>query len=186
MRRNTDAIVPYDASEFTGADEEEMAHATDSDTESSVDFTDPSGDEEDIELLPGPRPSHVSMAEEDWDKIEAEDVQDDAWAKAFIWSDLESVVARFESVTIVTLQVLIEGKLLLTTHGKEDQIDYWWSRSLAVRDANLSLSSCLSQGFTSTRLGRKSARCRKSQQQTKIRVAVSIQRETIADGVSVG
>ena len=28
-----------------------------------------------------------------------------------------SVVARFESVTIVTLQSLIEGSLLLTTHG---------------------------------------------------------------------
>jgi hypothetical protein len=41
----------------------------------------------------------------------------DSWAKAFIWTDSESVVARFDSVMIVTLQYLVEGKLLLTTHG---------------------------------------------------------------------
>ena len=45
------------------------------------------------------------------------DNDEDAWAKGFIWTDGESVVARFDSVLIVTLQYLIEGKLLLTTHG---------------------------------------------------------------------
>ena len=41
----------------------------------------------------------------------------DGWAKAFVWSEGESVVARFESVTIVSLQTCVEGKILLTTHG---------------------------------------------------------------------
>lgn len=138
MRRNTDAFNPHNVTDDAGADEDE-ATMTDSDTESSVDFAEPSVDGEDIELLPGPRLSNLSVPEDDWDHIEAEDVEDDAWAKAFIWSDLESgmlihsfvltwfvpfssvlcsaVVARFESVTIVTLQSLIEGSLLLTTHG---------------------------------------------------------------------
>ena len=90
MRRNTEAINPYNATDYAGGDEDEP-HMTDSDNESSsVDFTDTAGDEEDIELLPDPRPSNASVPEEDWDKIEAEDVEDDAWAKAFIWSDLES------------------------------------------------------------------------------------------------
>ena len=41
----------------------------------------------------------------------------DAWAKTFIWSSSESVVARFEKVSIVSLQTITEGRLLLTTHG---------------------------------------------------------------------
>ena len=49
------------------------------------------------------------------DLIENLDV--DAWAKTFIWSSSESVVARFESVSIVSLQTITEGRLLLTTHG---------------------------------------------------------------------
>jgi PH domain associated with Beige/BEACH len=117
MRRNTEAIVPYDASVLAGCEEDEIGNMNDSDTESSIDYTEPSEDEGDVALLPKPRPQIGSAPEEDWDKIEAEDLQDDAWARAFIWSDFESVVARFESVTIVTLQSLIEGKLLLTTHG---------------------------------------------------------------------
>ena len=117
MRRNTEAIVPYDASEFGGGDEDEVTHVNDSDTESSIDLTEPSGDDEDVESLDDKRVPGGFTPEEEWDKIEAEDLEDDAWAKAFIWSDFESVVARFESVTIVTLQSVIEGKLLLTTHG---------------------------------------------------------------------
>jgi PH domain associated with Beige/BEACH len=117
MRRNTEAIVPYDAAVLAGSEEDDMGNMNDSDTESSIDYTEPSEDEGDLELLPKPRPPVGSAPEEEWDKIEAEDLQDDAWARAFIWSDFESVVARFESVTVVTLQSLIEGKLLLTTHG---------------------------------------------------------------------
>jgi len=52
--------------------------------------------------------------------VEDEDAQivdSDAWAKVFIWSDSESIVARFDGVMIVTLQTITEGNLLLTTHG---------------------------------------------------------------------
>lgn len=63
--------------------------------------------------------------DEGWDKIESEEINQhvdamgdvDGWAKAFVWSEGESVVARFESVTIVSLQTCVEGKILLTTHG---------------------------------------------------------------------
>jgi Beige/BEACH domain/PH domain associated with Beige/BEACH/WD domain, G-beta repeat len=41
----------------------------------------------------------------------------DAWARTFIWSESEAVVARFDSVVVVTLQYLVEGKILLTTHA---------------------------------------------------------------------
>jgi hypothetical protein len=61
---------------------------------------------------------------DEWDKIDTEEIKDvdadgdiDGWARAFIWSDSESIVARFESVMIVSLQVFVQGKLLLTTHG---------------------------------------------------------------------
>lgn len=117
MRRNTEAIVPYHAAEFAFGDEDEMVHVQDSDTESSVEVTEPVDDDEGVDLLEADRISDEPPPEEEWDKIEAEELEDDAWAKAFIWSDFESVVARFDLVTIVTLQTLIEGKLLLTTHG---------------------------------------------------------------------
>lgn len=119
MRRNAEAIVPYDAREFAGGDDEDdTTRMNDSDTESSVDLTEPSEDGDDTALLDdGIGESGDSVHEEDWDKIEAEDLEDDAWAKAFIWSDFESIVARFESVMIVTLQSCVEGKLLLTSHG---------------------------------------------------------------------
>ena len=46
------------------------------------------------------------------------DIEDtDGWARAFVWSDNESVVARFDNVVMVNLQYLVDGKLLLTTHG---------------------------------------------------------------------
>jgi hypothetical protein len=48
---------------------------------------------------------------------DAEIVDADAWAKVFIWSETESIVARFESIMVVTLQTIREGNLLLTTHG---------------------------------------------------------------------
>ena len=57
-------------------------------------------------------------AADDDDDSEYEKVEDiDAWAKVFIWTDTESVVARFDDVTIVTLRTITEGRLLLTTHG---------------------------------------------------------------------
>jgi PH domain associated with Beige/BEACH len=62
--------------------------------------------------------------DEGWDKIDTEEIKDvddeggtDSWATAFIWAESESIVARFEPVTIVSLQTFVEGKVLLTTHG---------------------------------------------------------------------
>lgn len=62
--------------------------------------------------------------DEEWDRIETdeylhvnEDGDVDAWARLFIWSDGEAIVARFEPVIVVTVQTSVEGKLLLTTHG---------------------------------------------------------------------
>lgn len=72
------------------------------------------------------RSSNVDDSEhdEEWDKIDSEEIRGvdaeggtDAWAKSFIWSDNESVVARFESVMLVSLRSYVEGHLLLTTHG---------------------------------------------------------------------
>ena len=65
-----------------------------------------------------------SEYEDEWDKIDSKEIAHvdaegdvDGWARAFIWSEHETVVARFESVMIVSLQVYVTGKLLLTTHG---------------------------------------------------------------------
>ena len=62
--------------------------------------------------------------EDEWDKIDTEEIEHvdvhgdgDGWARAFVWSENESVVARFEPVMIVTLQTYVEGKLLLTSHS---------------------------------------------------------------------
>jgi len=120
MRRNAEAIVRYDAQDFAGVDDDDdTSDMIDSDTESSVDNTDISDEDGKVALFNLPENAIDSVQEEaeDWDKIEAEDLEDDAWAKAFIWSDFESVVARFDSVTIVTLETLVEGKLLLTNNG---------------------------------------------------------------------
>lgn len=117
MRRNTEAIVPYDARREYYDDDEERREGAESDTESSADFIETSEDGDGAVLFGEIRDTAESVPEEDWDKIEAEDLEDDAWARAFIWSDCESVVARFESVTIVSLRFLVEGKLLLTSHG---------------------------------------------------------------------
>jgi hypothetical protein len=46
-----------------------------------------------------------------------EETDRDAWAKSFVWADMESVVARFDDVEVVTLRKISTGKLLLTSHG---------------------------------------------------------------------
>ena len=62
--------------------------------------------------------------DEEWDKVDTDEIVDvdidggsDSWAKAFIWAEGESVIARFEPVMIISLQSFVEGKVLLTTHG---------------------------------------------------------------------
>ena len=45
------------------------------------------------------------------------DLQEDEWAREFIWSKDERVVSRFEAVSVVTLQTITDGDILLTSHG---------------------------------------------------------------------
>lgn len=115
MKRNTDAFVPYGGAENpldiedderdqgeTGIESElENGDYTESETETTFDESLADGLDE-------------KKADHDESKTK-DDI--DAWARTFIWSDNESVVARFESVMVVTLQYFVEGKLLLTTHG---------------------------------------------------------------------
>lgn len=119
MKRNAEAFVPLGETVVTEEEEEK----------------DPD-DQIDEDMIPGskcqPLPdtqvaSTMDASEFDAtvaDEIDEDDVATsspvddiDAWAKAFIWSESESVVARFDSVVLVTLQYEVEGKLLLTTHG---------------------------------------------------------------------
>ena len=64
----------------------------------------------------------------DWDETDQEalrhlaekseeEVDRDAWARAFIWSAGEHAVQNFNSVVLVTLETTTDGELLLTTHG---------------------------------------------------------------------
>lgn len=122
MRRNVEAFTLKEATESTSdvegsEDDSSVTHASDGESSTGVESVDPSFKEE--------AAVEESEHEEGWDKIDTEEIKDvdaegadiDAWAKAFIWSDNESVVARFEHVMIISLQVYVEGMLLLTTHG---------------------------------------------------------------------
>jgi hypothetical protein len=130
MRRNAEAFVVRDSlddgegTEVTDDDSFQW-HASDGDSSlgimQSVSENEPAdeGAEEEIEA------TLIEIEnDEGWDKITTDEVNDvnaegdvDGWARAFIWSDSELVVARFEPVAIVSLQTYIEGKVLLSTHG---------------------------------------------------------------------
>ena len=117
MKRNSEAFVPYDVTDIADGEDDERDN-DEGDIESSHQVGDPA--------LSSAVTDHGSFDDE---KVEDEDtdnrvgadvdadVDADAWAKAFIWSDGESVVARFDSVMVVSLQSLVTGKVLLTTHG---------------------------------------------------------------------
>lgn len=124
MKRNVDAFKPQN---IDVPDDDEEKDADDFEAGSEMMRADPVP----VGLGDGGRaPSNTNLeiaaeaigtdASEDMD-FEApahEDANDiDAWAKSFIWTDNESVVARFDSVMIVSLQYVIAGNLLLTTHG---------------------------------------------------------------------
>jgi hypothetical protein len=113
MKRNSAAIVPYNEEEDNADNEEEYGDASaenpvglDASTaQSDLDVTETEASDiyDDVESVASEKPREEDDA--------------DAWAKAFIWSDSESVVARFDKVMVVTLQYLVEGKLILTSHG---------------------------------------------------------------------
>jgi hypothetical protein len=116
MKRNTDAFVPQ--SERI-ENEEEFKENDDIEPEPAGDPVEDSKPADESEYDPS---TYTYDEENDEDHTVAANDSDglediDGWAKAFIWSDNESVVARFDSVMVVTLQYLVEGKLLLTTHG---------------------------------------------------------------------
>lgn len=128
MRRNPSAYVPYKEEEEDYADDtddiESEEHSAagddrevpdgDSGAKSSADQDNPALEEMESNAVDG----DDSVLEEDEafeDLVASSDI--DAWAKAYIWSSAESVVARFENVSIVALQTITEGRLLLTTHG---------------------------------------------------------------------
>jgi hypothetical protein len=116
MKRNTEAFIPQ--SERIES-EEEFKESEDIEPEPSGDALEHSKPAEESEFDPS---TYTYDEENEADNTVATSASDgieniDAWAKAFIWSDNESVVARFDSVMVVTLQYLVEGRLLLTTHG---------------------------------------------------------------------
>jgi hypothetical protein len=127
MRRNAEAFVvnddlPDESPDDSGTDEDSHQHQA-SDGDSSIEIDDVANESVSLnssEENPAPEVDN----DEGWDKISTEEIGDvdeegdgDGWAKAFIWFDTESIVARFEPVIIVSLQTYVEGKVLLSTHG---------------------------------------------------------------------
>jgi hypothetical protein len=129
IRRNSEAFIVVDsAADSDSIDDDSLLPASEdtSDGESTTDL-ESSTDADSVDPVDVETPKNEadeSEHDEGWDKIDTEEIQHvaadgdvDGWAKAFIWSDTESVVARFEPIMIVSLQRYVEGKILLTTHG---------------------------------------------------------------------
>lgn len=108
-------------------DEEE-----DSDSEESKDYSTSSESSADSDGLSiGPMSddeNHIpGQLITDWDRIEGDDVilekkEDDLngsylWAKEYIWQKGEKLLHYFENVQIVTVQTIITGELVLTSHS---------------------------------------------------------------------
>lgn len=116
MKRNVDAFKPQNVNEVL--DDENFGNE-DTDFDMNGDETDASRQQEGN---PDANSENINAFEEDEavsspEPSQAVNNDTDAWARAFIWSENETFVARFDSVMIVTLQFLVEGKLVLTTHG---------------------------------------------------------------------
>lgn len=132
MRRNADAFIVENPVMDCEPVEDDTMHAV-SDSEGSTDLelvsdtesNDVFGrkDADDTSANSDGNPDEVQRDEE-WDKIGASDIDNigadgdiDGWAKIFMWSESESVVARFENVMLIELRSYTEGKVLLTNHG---------------------------------------------------------------------
>lgn len=128
MRRNAEAFIVSDSQDEMDARDDESSVLFTSDGESSTDVESST----EADSIDGSGSNQDALQDfrfddeqdEGWDKIDSEEIQDvdadgesDTWAKAFVWADGESVVARFEPAMIVSLQTVVEGKILLTTHG---------------------------------------------------------------------
>jgi hypothetical protein len=128
VRRNADAFVPHgeigdvdvEDENFEDIDETHPKSASEQDNDdlASTDCTDSVTANETNQAPDGATALDVFV--EDGIKEVAESthsLDEDAWAKTFIWASSEAVVARFEAVSVVSLQTITEGRLLLTTHG---------------------------------------------------------------------
>lgn len=122
MKRNLEAFAPLTESPENEEEEEKDADEIDDHDEVTVPDSNKNQlnimaqgggnlEESEFDATVGGELDDTTIAE----SKQANDI--DAWAKAFIWSENESVVARFDSVMVVTLQYVVEGQLLLTTHG---------------------------------------------------------------------
>jgi len=125
MRRNAEAFALHEMSDDGEVTDDDSSQQQASDGESSVEF-DETETETDSEHNTTVDDSVLRKFDTDasWDKITSDDVggfddegDADGWAKAFVWSEGETVVAHFEPVMTISLQTYVEGKLLLTTHN---------------------------------------------------------------------
>lgn len=128
MRRNAAAFIVDDGQSVTSQDDGSSQLRSDGDStvelESSTDGDSCGNADTMLEeiLIHDTLPNDEQ--DEEWDKVDTEEIVDvdidggtDSWAKAFVWAEGESAIARFEPVMIVSLQSFVEGKVLLTTHG---------------------------------------------------------------------
>ena len=118
VKRNA-AYVPYKAGtvmedeEDVGMDEN-MCHPTVlKDGHDLVDAGDGFAEEESKVV----EPASANDVEAEDCNVEKAVVDEDFWAKSFVWTDMESVVARFDDIELVTVRTISVGKLLLTSHG---------------------------------------------------------------------
>ncbi|GKY94790.1 hypothetical protein MPSEU_000444200 [Mayamaea pseudoterrestris] len=118
MRRNAEAFTSHETAKKEELHENDLTSDTSDDEDDGASRGEsnhskrPAGSVNDLEQ------------DEEWDKIESTEIggvdgdgDSDAWAKVFIWTDNEEVVARFDPVMLVSLRSYVEGALLLTTHG---------------------------------------------------------------------
>lgn len=119
MKRNVDAFKPQNVDDLE--DDDKFGNENDVDYETNGDEPSPKQNSDgELPSKPNFDKSIIFEDEEVSDvpaSLQGVSGDSDAWARAFIWSENETVVARFDSVMIVTLQFLVEGNLVLTTHG---------------------------------------------------------------------
>ena len=122
IRRNSEAFA---MNENKVDDDDLLLHSSDGESTTDVESSSCEADDSvgSVENDDIPENTETEHYEEEWDKIDSEEIEHvdaqgdvDGWARAFAWSENESVVARFEPVMIVKLQTYIEGNVLLTSH----------------------------------------------------------------------
>lgn len=122
------AVVPYNQSQDDEIDEDD-GERVGSDgflgwemqvAEPALDLSKDSDKEDEVEPVADLTEEEPDVS--DWDEVdkgEAENASSDPfdWARKFLWSEGEHVVQNFDNVAIVSVQVFVEGMLLLTSHS---------------------------------------------------------------------